>query len=194
MRRAIITGCCAGVAALAVTASAAAKPAFTTSHPSAGLRLQYGIDLEDHDADLGFYGLGFAVRGGYTLDFGLYVGANFDYFLGGSGEGPGIEVTTNVWQVQAEVGYDLGLGRALVLRPQLALGLAGLALETCYSGQLGDDVCRDNGETDFAVSPGALAMYDLGPVFVSGEARFNVIMAEESLNALFIGLGAGMTF
>jgi hypothetical protein len=37
-------------------------------------------------------------------------------------------------------------------------------------------------------------MFDVGPVFLTGEARFNVIIAEESANALFLGLGAGMKF
>ena len=194
MKKTIIVGCCACAAAVAVTTQAAAEPAFTTGKPSAGLRLQYGIDLEDHDTDLNFYGLGFGARGGYTLDFGLYVGGQFEYFFGGSEEAAGIEISASVWQLQAEAGYDIGLGPTFALRPQLGLGLAGISAEVCIDDMMGGQACGDDSETDFALSPGALAMYDVGPVFLTGELRFNMIMAEESANALFIGVGAGMPF
>ena len=59
---------------------------------------------------------------------------------------------------------------------------------------LGGEVCMDDSTEEFGVSPGAVAMFDVGPVFISGEARFNIIFAEETASALFIGGGVGATF
>jgi hypothetical protein len=47
-------------------------------------QFNYGIWTGDsfNGQDLNAYGPGLGARGGYTLDIGLYIGANFDYFFG----------------------------------------------------------------------------------------------------------------
>jgi len=175
----------------AASAAFALGPGFTAGKASAGARLQYGIDMEDYEANP--YGLGFGLRGGYTLDMNVYIGGNFEYFFGGSETVGGAEFSWNVWQLQVEGGYDLGFGPKFVVRPQLGLGLGAFTGEFCYEDSVGR-ACEDPSETDFSLTPGALALYDVGAVFLAGEVRFNAIMAEETATALFIGVGAGMTF
>jgi hypothetical protein len=188
MKRGLTVGCC--LAALTVVSTAAADPAFTLGRPSAAARLQYGADMSDLEANV--YSLGAGVRGGYTLDVGVYMGLSFDYFLGSTGDVLGGEVSGNIWQVMAEGGYDFGLSPTIVLRPQLGFGMTGWSMEWCYTG-FGED-CESDSGNDVAMAPGAVALFDLGMLFLSGELRYEIIFAEETQSALFIGAGAGMAF
>jgi hypothetical protein len=45
-----------------------------------GAQFQYGIWTGDGDVNL--YGPGLGIRGGFTIDPGIYLGATFDYFAG----------------------------------------------------------------------------------------------------------------
>ena len=89
---------------------------------SLGLLLGYGIDLEEESINP--FGFGFGLRGGYTLDMGLYLGAQFIYFMGESFEDPttGMEGSINVIPISIEGGYDIDL-EAIVIRPLLGLGI-----------------------------------------------------------------------
>jgi len=195
MKRALIMGLCTVAAAMAATTSAAAEPAFTAGKPSAGLRLQYGIDFGNYELSANAYGLGLGARGGYTLGFGLYVGGQLEYFFGGSAKSQSSNLSLSVWQLQAEVGYDLGLAPTFVLRPQLGLGVAGFHDDFCFDDAVNGHACRDLSDNYFALAPGAVALLDVGPVFLSAEARVNVILATgQSQSALFLGVGAGMVF
>lgn len=101
-----------------------------------GIDLGYGIytgEGSDEEGSVNPYGLGFGASGGYTLDFGLYVGAAFHYYLGFTEkvELPGIatfEVSGNIYKFGAELGYDVGLGPQFVLRPKLGIGYGTLAV------------------------------------------------------------------
>ena len=123
----------------------------------------------------------------------VYLGGSFEYFLGGSDTVDGVDVSFDVWQLQFEGGYDLGILPKLVVRPQLGLGLAGYSGELCTDDLAGQS-CEDRSETAFSLAPGVLALYDVGPVFLSLGVRYNAIMTEVSATALFLGVGAGMTF
>ncbi len=183
--------------------SAAADPAFTANKPQVGANLQYGVYMGDDggaDDPLNPYGLGLNLRGGYTLDFGLYVGAGFDYFFGETEETeiPGFgsfEVSTNIYQFGAEVGYDVGVSPTFVLRPKLGLGLATAVAEVEGGGD-----SDDGDESGLAISPGVQALFDVGSVFVSADVRYNILSIEpdggESFDSsgLLIGAGVGAAF
>lgn len=188
-----------GAAAALVSVTAAADPAFTANKPQVGIDLGYGIYAGDENGDVNPYGLGFGVRGGYTLDFGLYVGAAFHYYLGFTEkvELPGIatfEVSGNIYKFGAELGYDVGLGPQFVLRPKLGIGYGTLAVSSSGAGQ-------SDSEGALAITPGLQALYSLGQAFLSADVGYNLLSlkpdgAQESSNSsgVLLGVGAGITF
>jgi hypothetical protein len=184
--------------------SAFADPAFTAGTPQVGGGLQYGIFMGDDEGDPpNPYNLGLNVRGGYTLDMGLYLGAGVDYFFGETKEhtifGTTIEGSANIYQLGLEVGYDLGLTPSMVLRPKLGLGHATVAFEASGGG-----ISTESDESGIAITPGVQALFDLGGLFISADARYNIFSIETDdgtggttdtdLSGLFIGAGVGATF
>ena len=184
-----------GTLALSILTSGAlaqAEPAFTAGQPSIAGQLQYGVYTGD--GDLSYYDLGLGLMGGYTLEPGVYLGGNFDYFLGGSEETYGGEASAKVWQLMGEVGYDLPLGPDAVLRPKLGLGMASVKVETCFE-LLGVSSCGGDSESKFAVAPGAQLLYNAGPVFLSVQARYNHIFVDEgNVDGILLGAGVGAAF
>ena len=169
---------------LAVSTNANAAEPATAGKPNVGAALLYGIYTGDDDADTGLnpYGVGFGINGGYTLDMGLHVGAGFNYFLGDSVG----DVDLNMYQFMGIVGYDLGLTPELVLRPQLGIGMNWSSV----SSPLGDET-----ESDLAITPGAKVLYDLGGFYVSGEAAYHHVFADDvNVDGFLLGAGAGLTF
>lgn len=191
-------------AATLVAGAALADPAFTSGAPQVGGGLQYGIFMGDDEGDPpNPYNLGLNVRGGYTLDFGLYAGANIDYFFGETKEqtifGTTIESSVNIYQLGLELGYDLGLSPTMVLRPKL-----GLHHATAVGESSGGGVDVESDESGVAITPGVQALFDMGGLFISGEARYNIFSIETDdpaggttdtdLAGLFIGAGVGAAF
>ena len=97
---------------------------------SAGLLVGWGFETDRRSALLGAdaYGLGFGLRGGYTLDMNLYAGAFAMYYLGGSQTGSNAntaDLTTSTSSSAllcgVEVGYDWWIG-PLIVRPSLQIG------------------------------------------------------------------------
>lgn len=182
---------------LTFASSAFAETPFTAEKPSVGAALKYGIYTGDTEqVDLNPYGVGLGVNGGYTLDMGLFVGGQFDYFFGESSDelllGAPTEFSANVYQLMGVIGYDLGLTPELVLRPQLGVGLAFLAAEACFG-----DTCESESESKFAIAPGVKALYDVGPVYLSGEVSFNKVFTSDDdgdADAVVLGVGAGAKF
>ena len=71
------------------------------------------------------WGSGLGLAAGYTLPNAIYLGGAFEYFFGGSADDVyGRRFSSNIWQLSAEGGYDLGLGEHFVVRPKLGFGLA----------------------------------------------------------------------
>jgi hypothetical protein len=150
-----------------------------------GLLAGYGLDLSG--AELNPFGIGFGVRGGYSLG-DLYLGARFMFFLGESEDvmsgGMTIETSQDLMTIGAEVGYDIELSdRGIDLRPEVGLGLA-------LSGGEGADAAGnmvDTSSTDFYVAPGASLLFCLGTnVFTGLNVQLPIVFAEE--------IGTGLTF
>ena len=167
-----------GLAAFAASAEAHALPLVTLSGSLRGL---YGSATDDPALDP--YGAGIGVRAGVTLPASLYLGASLDYFFGESESVLGVDASASLLQLMGNVGVDWGLG-PLTLRPSLGFGLAQSNVE------LGDS---DTSEGDFVLSPGAELFVGLGLLNVSGELRYNAILADEASNAVVVGLGLGFS-
>lgn len=181
---------------LSVTSAVGAAPAFTAGKATVNARLQYGVNLEDGDANP--YKLGLALGGGYTLSNNLFIGGNFDYFFGEKVDinllGVTGNVSINVWQLMGNVGYDLGLTENLVLRPYGGLGLASIGGKSCMSMAGFGEQCTSSSDMYAAMALGAQPLLAIGPAFLLADARFNIIFGDETAKALFFGAGGGAHF
>lgn len=182
-----------------------------------GAGVEYGIFTGDDggaDDPLNPYNFGINARGGYTLGMGLYVGGVLDYFLGDSQEEtiPGfgvapaqtLEVSVNVLQFGAEVGYDVGASDGFVVRPKVGVGYASVTGEVTAGG-----MTTSSDASGIAITPGVQGLLDLDSLFLSFDARFNILTVEaENTDPLtgmtvtsdadsggfIIGAGAGAAF
>ena len=182
-------------------ATASAETPATAERGQVGAALKYGIYMGDTgESDLNPYGIGLGVNGGYTLGFGLFVGGQFDYYFGGSEEtefaGSTLEFNAKVFDFMGQVGYDIGLSPDFVLRPQAGVGLASFGGKICAGGR-----CESpDRESHFALVPGVKALYDVGPVMLTGEASYQMVFVDEDGSeasdgdAFVLGLGANLAF
>jgi hypothetical protein len=190
VKRALSLGIVSSV--LCLSAAAHAEEAFTLEKPQVGIGLGYGLWAGEDIGDYNPYGIGFAVHGGYTLPMGVFIGGNFDYFLGDS-EG---DSSWNVYQFMVEGGYDIGLGPTAVIRPQLGLGYTTYHAESCYdfSAIGGPEGCEDASSSDPSVAPGVRFLMDFGSVYGHASARYNHPFSDGNGDGFLLGVGAGMTF
>jgi hypothetical protein len=159
---------------------------------SVGLLLGYGISLEDGGNP---WGLGFGVRGGYNID-AIYLGVRFVYYLGESEDipdpfgGGSTSVSVNVWELGIEGGYDIAAGDTFTVRPSLGLGIANIG----SSGSVGGfDVSASS--TEFYLAPGVSGLLDVtDSIFIGAEARFKIVLADETFKALTLLATGGMRF
>lgn len=161
---------------------AEAMPVITFSGSVRGL---YGTSLGDPELDPYQFGIG--VTAGVTLPASLYLGAAFDYFFGESETVQDLDLKSSSLQLQARVGYDIGIGPLFTLRPNLGLGLATAAAEL--------DEARVT-DSYFVLAPGAEFVLGLGLLSASAEARYNKVFSDEGADAdgLIFGLGLGLSF
>lgn len=171
-----------GVVGFAETAQA--LPLLTLSGSLRGLYGSPTAETGIEGVELNPYGLGLGLRGGITLPSALYLGASFDYFFGESDDA--IDADFAIYQLMANVGYDLGLG-PLTLRPSLGLGLANSSVEV--SGP----ISFEETESDFVLSPGAEGIIGLGLLSVSAEVRYNKVFSDGDADALIMGVGVGFS-
>jgi hypothetical protein len=183
VKRALSLGIVSSV--LCLSAAAHAEEAFTLEKPQVGIGLGYGLWAGEDIGDYNPYGIGFAVHGGYTLPMGVFIGGNFDYFLGDS-EG---DSSWNVYQFMVEGGYDIGLGPTAVIRPQLGLGYTTYHAEACFL-----DTCIDASSSDPSIAPGVRFLMDFGSVYGHASARYNHPFSDGNADGILLGVGAGMTF
>ena len=176
-------GAVAAAGAFFVSAPAYADPA-TTNSLQIGLGFRYGIEMMEGDVNPWGFGLG--LDAGYTLPNAVYVGGTAEYFFGEEVALEGGSLDTNIWQIMAEGGYDVGAG-PLVLRPKLGLGFASSSAEVCLDG-LG---CSNDSATDFALAPGVAAMLFLPMLSVSANVRYAFVFAEETAKAIIFSIGLG---
>lgn len=157
------------------------------AHPiSVALLVGYGISLEDANP----WGAGFGLRGGYNVgDF--FVGGRFVYYVGetitqtrasfGIGGPSTEEISTNVWELGAEVGYDIAIGD-LTLRPGLGLGFAGVS-------------AGDSSEVHAQIAPGLSILFAVSEtMFIGLDARFQAIFSELGINGIPLLATVGMRF
>jgi hypothetical protein len=159
---------------------------------SLGAAFNYGIWTGDGDTNP--FGPAVGIRGGVTLDPGLYLGADFDYFFGESRNFAGLgSARVNIYDVMGEIGYDFWLHRAGVLRPKIGLGVGVGKGTGCVGG--GDfSVCRGDSQSGFAISAGAEYLHYFGAGFLSLEARYeNVSLDGPDPSAVILGIGLGAT-
>src|SRR6185295_1853714 len=88
------------LATIAISGTAAAKPAFTWEKGQIQGGFRFGTDNLD-------FGVG--VRGGYTLGMGLYLGGAFDYWFGDDDAFGPFDNNVSFWDLMFEAGYDFGI-------------------------------------------------------------------------------------
>jgi hypothetical protein len=179
----------AGLAAFGWSSVAsAADPPATAGVLQFGVGFRYGVDMMEGDVNP--WGTGLGLNVGYTMPNAIYLGGNAEYFFGESEETPISEVSFNVWQLTAEGGYDVGLGKEFVLRPKIGLGIGTLRGKACFDLGMGEE-CTSDSESEFAAIPGATFLY-LGQSFSLGvDVRYAMIFAEETADALIFSVGVG---
>lgn len=160
------------------------------------LDAQFNYGIWTGDGDTNPFGPAIGVRGGVTLDPGLYLGADFDYFFGEerSAGVPGASGSSrvNVYDVMGEVGFDLWLHPHGILRPKVGLGVGFLKGSLC--GQIANvGACSEDTRSGFTVAPGAQYLHYFRNVFLTFEARYQVIMLDgPDPNAVILGAGLGL--
>ncbi len=109
----------------------------------------------------GTYGLGYEGRIGYTLPVGVYLGGQVQAFYGQSIANEKAHAAF----FGGELGYKIFPFQPLELRPYVFAGPA-------FITQVNENPASVSSKTSFAVQPGALALYHIGPGFVGADFRF----------------------
>lgn len=191
MRTRHLVGGALAVGAFMLAPLAHAQP-FTQDAVQVTGGVTYGLYMGDDEGDPpNPYGLGLGAAVGYTLGPQIYLGGEFNYFLGGSAEQQGFEYDINIYYFGAVVGYDLDLSPQFVLRPELGIGY-GTA-----SASFGD---QSESESALIVPVGAAALYSMGSWFLGAEARYAYMSVEfegsesRNVSGLFLTARAGAAF
>lgn len=174
------------VALIATTAAGkASAEAATREQFQLGAGFRYGV--EQNEGDVNPWGSGLGLSLGYTMENSVYLGGNFEYFFGETVDIGGAEIDNNVWQLSAEGGYDIGLGKAIVIRPKVGLGLAAWTIDGCPVAG-----CANRSDKDFLIAPGATFLLLARSFSLSVDARYAMIVAEPELaKALIFSVGIG---
>jgi hypothetical protein len=109
----------------------------------------------------GTYGIGYEGRIGYTLPIGVYLGGQVQAFYGQGIDNEKAHATF----FGGELGYKLFPFEAVELRPYVFAGPA-------FITQVSENPTLVSSKTSFAVQPGALALYHIGPAFLGADFRF----------------------
>jgi opacity protein-like surface antigen len=140
--------------------------------------------------------VGFGLGVGYNFsDF--FVGARFAYYIGdsetqirpnfGVSAPDMVDVSQNVWELGAELGYDVHAGTSIVIRPGLGLGLASMSFST--------DGGTGISETNAYFAPGVGLFYGVSDsIYLGIEARFQLVLTDPAAKALIPFAGLGMHF
>jgi opacity protein-like surface antigen len=168
---------------------AAADPPRTAGAPQVGLGFRYGASLED--AEINPWGTGIGLDAGYTLPSAVYLGGVVEYFFGEKVETEFGSAQGNIWQLMAEVGYDVGAGDSFVVRPKAGLGLATVSAETCSDSELFSG-CISGSDSYLALAPGATFMLFTSSLSLSLDLRYEMIFGEgDTLDGVIFSLGFG---
>jgi len=161
-----------------------------------GAQFEYGIWTGNGDVNL--YGPGIGVRGGFTLDPGIYLGANFDYFFGQENSAAGLGASgssrVNVYDFMGEIGYDFWVHPAGILRPKFGIGL-GIAKSSACVDVGGASACNTHSENGLAIAPGLQYLHFFSSLYLSLEARYQTVSIDgPDPSAFILGVGLGFAF
>ena len=150
---------------------------------SLGILLGYGVDFDDPN----LWGFGLGVRGGYNLKQ-VYLGVRFMWNFGESYSGPlGFDATANIWELGIEGGYDFVVIDKFTIRPELGLGVATSRISVDSDIGGGSD-----SNSDFSLSFGASALYDITPsLFLGVNMRIPLVFADDTRAAWQFLLNVG---
>ncbi len=109
----------------------------------------------------GTYGFAYEGRVGYTIPIGVYVGGQVQAFYGQNING----LKSHAVFFGAEVGYKWFPITPVEVRPYVFAGPA-------FITDVNSNPASSDSKTGFAVQPGALALYHIGPAFVGADFRF----------------------
>jgi hypothetical protein len=126
-------------------------------------RVEPGWDVNGYIG--GGIGWSLGARVGYTLDYGIYLGADYTHFWGSSVPTVNGEQRTSRNLLAADVGYKMFFfTKAFEVRPFVMLGAD-------FHNDFHEDTLTVSSETGFLVAPAILAAYHFGPAYISGEFR-----------------------
>lgn len=160
--------------------------------------LQYGIWTGDGDVNA--FGFGLGARGGITIGPGVYLGADFDYYFGEhqdagvSGLGGG-SAHLNTYSFLAEIGYDIDVSRADVLRPKVGIGVGWAHGSACVSVAGIAGGCTSRSESGVSFEPGLQYLHFFDNIYLSLDAHYQVISIDGSDPQAFVlaaGVGAAL--
>jgi len=171
----------------------AAEPPVHGGKPiSVALLLGYGFKTDRADYGANPYGFMAGVRGGYTLDFALYLGVYFNYYLGSSQEGQtqqtGLmsETSASYMHFGAEVGYDVELG-PILFRPSMGIGIAMAFTDMDTPGETVSI-------SDLMFAPGITVLYPLDDsLFLGGDLRGQIVTGD-GVSAVTLAATGGFKF
>ena len=190
------------------TLRASASEGFTAGTIQLEGGLSYGVYLGEHADDIPTpYGLGVHAKSGYTFDLPVYLGAELNYFFGARQPVPGyqdVEGSLSIAHFGAELGYDVGLGSMVVVRPKVGLGAAIVVAEVTVEGITGQV-----SETGLAMTAGVQALLGFEPWCVTAEVRYTSLSIDTEplqqipnleveddaqLDGLLMSAGVGVAF
>jgi hypothetical protein len=142
----------------------------------------YGSDTSESNNRWGF---GLGARAGYNFER-LYVGARFVYHFGDSylvkvSDARTVERDMSIWELGAEVGYDIPLSDELRLRPSMLLGIARYLVISAFLASAALAATAPP-NYDWLISPGLAVAYDIGDnAFIGADVRVPIVGLEYSI-------------
>jgi hypothetical protein len=160
-----------------------------------GLLLGYGFTTDKGTFGPDPYGLGFGLRAGYELDFKLFIGAGFEYYLGSSetraasfgGVSAGsIDAAANYMFMHVEAGYDFWVSD-VIIRPSLWLGV-GIGTQDPHPISN-----KKKTVSDFFFGPAVSGLYTMESIFIGGDFRLHQVTGDGASTIAIYATG-GMRF
>jgi hypothetical protein len=159
-----------------------------------GLLAGWGFNTARRNSGLGPdpYGLGFGLRGGYSLDFQLYIGLYVGYYIGNSLTGdsarqndPTRTTSASYLHTGVEVGYDWWVG-PLIVRPSLIVGAA-----VAFSD---NPSLPSNTVTSMMFGPGFTVVHPWDDFFIGGDLRANLVPSNNGVSSVLLAATFGVRF
>jgi hypothetical protein len=159
-----------------------------------GLLAGWGFNTARRNSGLGPdpYRLGFALRGGYSLDIQLYLGLYVGYYLGSSLTGdsarqndPTRTTSASYLHAGAEAGYDWWVG-PLIVRPSIIIGAA-----VAFSD---NPSLPAKTVTSMMFGPGFTVGHPWDHFFLGGDLRANLVPSNNGVSSVLLAATFGVRF